>query len=218
MRLFQVLAIAMLVGAIPPSAAAQSEPPASTDAPAVTAERIIASAGAEGHFRAEPSDDPGYVQARSTRSGLRCRFDVRSGGRITVFPPRPGVTAPGDDVGCNTPSGESQITFYATRYDTPTTTSAQIEEAVAAIRARFDVRKELAAKTPEGPDGPGVRTFLIHEENGMTATRVAVAIVDGWVFKLRFTGPESALPAADALWAEALADFRGADRAPRPGI
>lgn len=222
MRISHALAGAALVCTSLSSAAARSgplqsgQPPSAP--PAVTAGAIIAASDADGHFYAEPSDDPAFVQARSLRSGLRCRFDIEAGGRITVFPSRPGATAPGDDVGCNTPSGANQITLYATRYGVPTSTSAQLEEAVVAIRERFEVRKELRATTPARPHDVGIRTFLICRDDGVLATRVAVAIVDGWVLKMRFTGAEAALPTADKLWAEALADFEGAGRAVRPGI
>jgi hypothetical protein len=38
-------------------------------------------------------------------------------------------------------------------------------------------------------------------------TRVSIAVVGEWVFKMRFTAPEKLATAGDAEWATALARF-----------
>ncbi|MDZ4775872.1 MAG: hypothetical protein SGJ23_03700 [Alphaproteobacteria bacterium] len=213
MRCVTALFSALLLTACATTAPVASDAP---HAPA-TAEGIIAASNAQRHYSVEASGDPGYVQARNRESGLRCRFDVRYGGSIHIYDAAPGGGAPGDDTSCNTPIDAITVTYYATRYTTPTTTAEQAEAAIAAIRERFDVLSEIAPTTPDRA-GARTRSFRINYEGKIKETRVSVAMVDGWVLKMRFTGPQNTLPLADRLWADVLADFEGAGRAARPGV
>lgn len=214
MRLVTALFSALLLGACATTAPAISDREPSAPA---TAEGIIAASNAQRHYRAEASGDPAFVQARNRESGLRCRFDVRYGGSIHIYDAIPGGAAPGDDTSCNTPIGPISVTYYATRYVAQTTTTEEIEGAVAAIRQRFQILSDIALTAPDRA-GAQTRIFRINHEGEIKATRVSVVMIDGWVLKMRFTGAPDTLALADRLWADAVADFEGPGRATRPGV
>lgn len=216
MRFATALFSAVLLAACATAPVAPAPLASAPSAPA-TAESIIAAANAQRHYRAEASGDPAFVQARNRESGLRCRFDVRYGGTIHIYDAAPGGAAPGDDTSCNTPRDAMSVTYYATRYATPTTTTEQLAGAVEAIRQRFEVLADIPLTTPDR-DGALTKTFRINHDGAIKVTRVSVAMVDGWVLKMRFTGAPETLALADGLWADVLADFEGAGRAARPGV
>lgn len=177
---------------------------------------LIETADAEGVFESIPD---GQVSVRHTRSGLVCRFDREANGRLILFPGLPR----GEDVGCDFPDGPATITLYATRYPAPTTIAEQVQAAAAHIRLRF---RDARIETPEigmemSIDGaaplPESRTerFIVTFPDGRRLyTRVSVALIEGWVIKMRFSqdAPDEAAATAAEMasglqWMATLQDF-----------
>ena len=177
---------------------------------------LIEMADAEGVF--EPIPD-GQVSVRHARSGLICRFDREAHGRLILFPGLPR----GEDVGCDFPDGPATITLYATRYPAPTNIDEQVRAAAAHIRMRFanarietpeigmDMAVDGAAPLPESRSARFLVTF---PDGRRLYTRVSVALIDGWVIKMRFsqdapdeTAAIGAEMAASLTWMATLQDF-----------
>lgn len=119
---------------------------------------------------------------------------------------------PGDDVGCRiTAAGVGFITLSATRYPAPTTLEAQLRDATAAIEQRFNVSgpSPFARRSPLWERGvlPANLTagYPVKLGDRDAYTAVGVAIVNGWVIKMSYTGPRATGPSlADNQWANAL--------------
>jgi hypothetical protein len=182
----RMLLAAVLAFAFAPMAArAQTQ----TDSYAAS---LIAAAEAEDLFDIVPGEDQAgenLARVRHRASGLVCLFGPGRSNQLHVFP----SLDRGEDVACDsTAIGEAQ-TIYATRYPGPTTLEDQLDGAVAAIRARIRNLQPMQATmdiVPEEtalPDQLSAR-FTYAGPNGIARyTRVSVAMVDGWVIKLRYT-------------------------------
>lgn len=168
--------------------AAFADPPEDepTAAPGSIATGMIETANAEGVFDIVHN---GHVSVRHLGSGLTCHFlDSGDGSQLVLFP---GLQR-GEDVACDTNNGGEAYTLYATRYPLPTSAEEQIAGAEAAIRHRWpDARLYPSAMDVTVDGAPPSRTaeFIVMRDGVRSYTSAAVAIVNGWTIKLRYTAP-----------------------------
>jgi hypothetical protein len=157
--------------------------------PGVFALELIAEANAEGVFEAAPSEHD--VVVRHIQSGLVCWMPEDNTNALTIFP----QSVRGEDVACDSHSESEFQTLYATRYPRPAGLDEVFEGAIGALLHRFPdgaPYKPGAIKGAPalGPAPRGSRTarFVIVGEDGLRRyTRVSLAVIDGWVLKLRYT-------------------------------
>lgn len=199
-RLLCALALSMVV-----SAPAWADPPAD-------AARLIADASADGVFNVVTGEQS--VAVRHVRSGLVCRMDPANTNRVIIFP----QAARGEDVGCESSNGREQIKLYATRFPFTTTVAQQVQGASAAIAQHFPGARPYQMALRASADGlPPSQSahFVVQGRDGVQEyTRVSVAMINGWVIKLRYTAPAAddetvqrdAL-VADRVWAGVLGEF-----------
>jgi hypothetical protein len=188
-----------------------SPSPASTPAPSAAATALIAAADAQGVFEALASDN--QIAVRHMRSGLTCRMDTGDANRLVVFP----QAARGEDVACEASHGRVSVKLYATRYSFRTTVTEQVAGTVAVIQQRYpDARPFQMTLRGAGEGLPPSQSahFLITEGGAQEYTRVSIAMIRGWAFKLRYTAPaasdaaaQQAALAADRLWAQTLTEI-----------
>lgn len=153
------------------------------------ADRLIAQAEAADLFDNITEDDQPRIRHR--RSGLICTFTLgERQNRLLVF--GSGI-ARGDDVGCNTMTGDVAITHYATRYPGGKSAADALSEAAAAIRNRFSDARDYTGEglaPDEGRQPPSlIARFLIGQDDETQYTHALVAEVGPWVFKQRLSGP-----------------------------
>lgn len=180
----------------------------------VSVEDLIAAGNAQDVFVPLPGED---ARALHPASGLVCRFTPGGQNRIVLFDQ--GMSR-GEDVGCDSFGPDLTVTLYATRYPEPTSMQEQIDGAVAAIMQRFDSAEPFTPGTEfhierDGQPLPESQTARFHvtlADRGPFYTRVSVAMVGGWVIKMRYTRraeSEASLRAADLAatmaWYAALA-------------
>ncbi|WP_395645629.1 hypothetical protein [Terricaulis sp.] len=147
---------------------------------------LIGDSDAEGVFEVYPAEHD--VVVRHIRSGLICRMPETSANRLIIFP----EAARGEDVACETSDGRETIRIFATRFSFATTLRAQIDGAAAVIQRQHPDAQPFTAATAIADSGqPASRTaqFIIAANGARSYTRVSVALVDGWVIKLRYTAP-----------------------------
>lgn len=209
-----VCALALAALAASPALA---DPPAGelNASPGAIATGMIGDADAEGVFEVVPAEHT--IAVRHTRSGLVCRMDPNDANRLIIFP----QAARGEDVGCETSNAREDIKLYATRFSFATNVNQQIQGASAAIQSHFPgatpYQMALRASSDGLPPSQSAH-FIIRGENGAREyTRVSVAMIRGWVIKLRYTAPAATDAAAqqdalmaDRVWAEVLSEI--ADR------
>jgi hypothetical protein len=189
-------------------AAAQGKPAFD---PAAVAQAALEKGGATEFFEIVP--DPDFARVRHRASGLTCGWGPNDTGGVTVFPVTDGVVR-GDDVGCvhETPFGVH--TLYATRYPPRMTAKAALAEAVLGIRTRWPKAKAvrparasgIAALLATGMPPSQSAQFLINNQGRTEMTRVTLAQIEGWTFKVRYSGPVGMDSRADTVWAMALRD------------
>ena len=207
-QLFCALAFA-LIAAPAWAQGTEEEPQASVGS---LASGLIGDADAEGVFDIVPAEH--QVAVRHTRSGLVCRMDPNGANRLIIFP----EAARGEDVACETSDGNATIKLYATRFSFRTNVADQLAGSATAIQHHFPDARPFQMTLRASADGlPPSQTahFLVHEANGpQQYTRVSVAMIHGWVFKLRYTAPaandaaaQQAALVADRVWAEALSEI-----------
>lgn len=201
---WKMAVLAAALGAAPALAEpARSQP--------VAARQIINAADAGDLFTPLPGDRG--ARARHAASGLICAFGA-DGGRILVFPGLPR----GDDVGCDAASPAGAATLYATRYPMTTDIEAHLDGAIRSIHARYPAAQPYAASARAAEDGSRSARFVNEAADGARLyTRVSLALIDGWVIKMRYSAPaadDAAVAAADAaadqLWADTLATIAAA--------
>jgi hypothetical protein len=221
---FVLTACASPGGPRAPINAGPAPAPAGVNWPALeTARAAIAAVGASSFMTAsQETDDKGILRAvvRHPRSGLVCRWGQDQTTRVVVF--RGAAIPEGDNIGCDMSfaGGPGAVTLYATRYPVATTLEEQRDSALAAMLQRFPG----AGRLPEfGRTSPlwarfsapaflqanlAARGALQQQGQDLDLfTGVAVAMVDGWVIKMRLTAPIRVGPVqADAYWAQALYD------------
>lgn len=197
----RLLAAILFICAIPSLSSAQAFDPAAATA------AVIGEAHAEAYFEQAPKN--GFARAIHIATKLPCAWGRNNKARIIVFDSR---SAPGEDVGCSLETPFGNHTLYATRFGTPVTVDAALDFAILAIRAKYP---EAKATTPEpdsspwasaGPQMPPYRTaqFIVPDGKDQFMTRVTVAQIDGWIFKLRYTGPVGFDTRADVVWFSAI--------------
>ena len=159
------------------------------------------------------------AQVRHRRSGLVCTFPEDAPGQHLNIYPQP--LPRGEDVGCQLSTGEHFHTLIATRFPTGAPTLDQaLEGSVGLIRRQYPTLREFegpsADVTMSRPDlrpAPPHRSasFVVPLNGRDHYTRVSVAMVNGWVFKQRYTAPLAAAVEADLLaglaFSEALLRF-----------
>ncbi len=203
--------------------AAQAPPRAPAPATAEArgeAARLITEARAGDLFEdASTGTVPG---ARHLRSGLVCSFEPGSAAN-SIFVLDEGAAPRGDDVACTTQVLGVTTTLYATRYARPVTVREAVDDAIRGIAAQFPGAREYAGKTANAdvdPRTPGAATrerarVEVTIEGQPALAKVDVAEVNGWIVKLRATGPLEPAMATD-LFAEvafaAVLDGMGAPR------
>jgi hypothetical protein len=185
--------------------------PARGDPPADAA-RLISDASADGVFTVVTGEST--VSVRHTRSGLVCRMDPAATNRVIIFP----QAARGEDVGCESSNGREQIKLYATRFPFTTTVAQQVQGASAAIQQHFPgarpYQMALRASADGLPSSQSAHFVVQSPDGGQDYTRVSVAMINGWVIKLRYTAPAADDEAtqrdalvADRVWAAVLGEF-----------
>ncbi|MGQ0532344.1 MAG: hypothetical protein ACT4OF_06590 [Caulobacteraceae bacterium] len=186
-RAFCALALFM---AAPAWAQSASEPSA---APGSLALGLIAQSNADGVFEPLPAEQ--IIVVRHSRSGLVCRFDPTHANRLLLFP----QAVRGEDVACDSEGEGQAIRLYATRYAFETTLEQQLQGAVLAVQQLHPDLRAYSPATEIAADAlPPHRTahFFFNGRNGARLySRVSVAVVRGWVIKLRYT---TVAPDADA--------------------
>jgi|CXWL01.1.fsa_nt_gi hypothetical protein len=200
-RVLCALALAMAAPTI--SEAQQSEPQAAVGALGL---ELISSASADGVFEVIPSEQ--VIAVRHARSGLVCRLSRDNSNRLIVFP----QAARGEDVACDSTDGRERVTVYATRYSFNTTAQEQIAGAAEALRTSFPNATALpgpasAAASGALPPSVSARFSLTNAGGEPMFWRTTIAMVDGWVIKVRYTvvAPDAAARqtgerTADAVW------------------
>ena len=149
------------------------------------AEALIGQSRAEGVFEALPAEH--LVVVRHERSGLICRLDPTHTNRLLIFP----QAARGEDVACDSEGARVSTRIYATRYSFETDVDQQLAGAVAAIRTLHpDARVRPPTMDARASALPASRSahFLIPQDGGgQLYSRVSVAMIGGWVIKMRYT-------------------------------
>lgn len=205
-RIILALALGLCASGVAFADPPTPEPQAS---PGAIASGLIGDADAEGVFEIVPTEH--LVAVRHIRSGLTCRMDPNNGNRLVIFP----QAARGEDVACESSSdNHTTIKLYATRFSFRTNIADQVSGSVAAIQQRYPDARPFQIALRASSDGlpPSQTThFLITEGGVQEYTRVSVAMIRGWVFKLRYTAPaandaaaQRAALTADRIWAQTL--------------
>lgn len=196
------LLCALALAALSAAPVFADEPEAELNAsPGAIATGLIGDSNAEGVFEVYPSEHD--VVVRHIRSGLICRMPEANANRLIIFP----QAARGEDVACETTDGHETIRLFATRFPFNTTLQAQVDGASAVIARQHPDARAFAASTAIAATGlPESRSahFIISNNGVRSYTRVSVAVIDGWVIKMRYTAP-----AADDTAAREAAQLSG---------
>lgn len=210
---FAAAAVALFLIAAPSSA--QDTTTAANASPGAIGLELINTSNATGVFTLLPAER--IIALRHAQSGMICRFDPEAANRLMLFPDAPR----GDDVACETGDVNETVVLHATRYPSATTNAQQADLASAALLERFPGAQRWAparvARRSAAPALPPhiTRRYAVTLPDGRRAyARVAVAVLDEWTLKLRYTAaaPDAAAMAgaestAAAVWRSALNDF-----------
>ncbi len=206
-----VCALALAVFSVGPALA---DPPEEElhASPGAIATGLIGDSDAEGVFEVYPAEHDEVV--RHIRSGLICRMPETSANRLIIFP----QAVRGEDVACETSDGHEVIRLFATRFSFQTTLQAQIDGATAVVMRQHPDARPFNASTAIAATGlPESRTthFIVSNNGVRSYTRVSIAIVHGWVIKLRYTAPAAddtaareAAQLSGRYWAGVLGDMQ----------
>jgi len=201
-------AVAALVAAVALAGGAAAQPAAAveraTDAARAEAARLIAEARAGDLFEdASTGSVPG---ARHLRSGLVCSFEPgEQANRIFVL--EESVAPRGDDVACATQVLGVTTLLYATRYPKPVSVREAVDDAIRGVAAQFPGAREYGGRTAKvDPSAPAAANrerarVEVTIEGQPALAKIDVAEVNGWIIKLRATGPLEP-PLATDLFAE----------------
>lgn len=170
---------------------------------------MIARANADGVFAIE--DGGALILVRHAGSGMACRFDPAHDSALTIFPEAASGSRFGEDVGCNTNTPTDFRTFYATRYGRVRNVDEALDYAVRQIANRFPDAREAPSADMPAPDQPlpdsRTAAFIVQTPDGELYTRVSVAVLDGWEFKMRYsTFDLTQIATGEMLWRALLAD------------
>lgn len=162
-----------------------------------------------------PSAEDGRLTLHHSRSRLVCHFRADEQARIQVYPVQDGGPPRGDDVSCGVPVASATATFYATRYPQAVSVDDALAESVYEITHVSPQAREYDSVVPRDPLEPipsRTQSFIIPNfmrQAGIFYSRTSVAVVDGWVYLMRFTGPEGGATeqAAEAAWRGFEADL-----------
>jgi hypothetical protein len=215
MRSWAIVAAA-LVGAtlVAPSGAAHAQAPSAAKPAAAStarafADRVIEAAQAGDLFENVTTDDLPKVRHRA--SGLVCLFpDANPASGIQIFP----SSVRGADVSCGSFPGGAVLTMYAMKPAKPLTLTQAFALYVTEVRtahpeAKPPENKELpavAGTRAEGLTDWLIARFEIMTPQGPAYSRLAVAVVDGWVIEQRLTTrPGQDWKAADRIGEGAMA-------------
>jgi hypothetical protein len=177
---YALFALALIAGP------AFADPPEEelTAAPGSIAYGMIEEANADGVFDIVHN---GQVSVRHLASGMRCDFEREgNGGQIVLFP----GLARGEDVACDTQQETEFVTLYATRYPDGRRLDDVLQEAEAAIRQRFPGATPAPATVIIQSDAlpeQRARHFIVDVNGQRHFTSVAIAQVNGWTYKVRYT-------------------------------
>jgi hypothetical protein len=209
----QAPAVAAPAAPSPTVAAGQpSQPQTDAASPLLARARALIAGSGAGEFF-EPADaSPTLVSVRHRPSGLLCALDPNARLRLIIYPPTASGAAHGDDVSCTSLAASGALALYATRYPT----DMSLDEAFArALREFSDVHPNAESYTPQvqidlsdRPSLPRSRTaaFLLRGPAGMNFSGLWVAKVNGWIVKMRFTGPQGMASelSSSVSWSTAL--------------
>jgi hypothetical protein len=184
-----------------PAAAAQDAPD-----PLVAARASVAQAHADDLFTLSPDGE--RVSIRHNRSRLVCHAASSQSPDIDIYPERGGGPPRGDDVSCGGTSGGITATFYATRYAQAVSVDDALAESVYEITQVSPQAQEyesVVARDPLQPIDSRTQSFIIPSfmhRPGIVYSRTSVAVIDGWVYLMRVTGPQGAATeqAAEDAW------------------
>ncbi|MBI3440105.1 MAG: hypothetical protein HY054_15885 [Proteobacteria bacterium] len=186
----RAITVALLLAlACPATAAAQD----ATD-PLAPARAIIDQAQAGDLFT--PSMEADRITVHHNRSRLVCHFRPSERARIQIYSVQDGGPPRGDDVSCGVPIAGAYATFYATRYPQAVSVDDALAESVYEITHVSPQAREYESIVPRNPLEPissRTQSFIIPNfmrQPGVFYSRTSVAVLDGWVYLMRFTGPE----------------------------
>ena len=210
--------------AVPEVAPDPEAPPEPPKPPAqAKADAIIADGGA-GEFFTNVTTSETVAAVRHNATGLTCSFPLEGGGRVHVITD---IFPWGDDVACTIPMGEVSVNLYATKRPGMALAS-ELGMASEVIKRRWPkARKHLPASAAnpqvQAPIGAAHATswFTVKDKGRDSIARVSVAVVGGWVIRLRVTGPALDVGGrtellSDTLWQGALRDTAASAAAPPP--
>ncbi|MBS0384203.1 MAG: hypothetical protein JSS00_02510 [Proteobacteria bacterium] len=174
--------------------------------PMTTARAIIEQAHASDLFTATVDAD--RVAIRNNRSRLACHFRPGETVHIQIYSERDGGPTRGDDVSCGVNIAGAAATFYATRYPQAISVDDALAESVYEITQVSPQAREYNSVAPRDPLEPiesRTQSFIIANfmrQSGGFYSRTSVAVVDGWVYLMRFTGPQGGATeqAAEDAW------------------
>ena len=152
-------------------------------------DQILSAGQAEGVFRNVSDGD--VVRLKHTASGLTCQFDATaSRNNVRIFPVRPGIESPGDDVSCGT-TPDIAYSTYATRYRPESSEAAAMAQAIQEVEAFWGDLRRLEIGAPAGTPQGGFAVFKGRHPNGQPlATVILVRQIGPWTFKMRASGPQ----------------------------
>jgi hypothetical protein len=165
-----------------------------------------------------PTQEADRVTIRHDRSRLVCHFHANEPVRIQIYSERDGGPPRGDDVSCGVNMAGGAETFYATRYPQAVSVDDALAESVYEITQVSPQAIEYDSIAPHDPFEPiesRTQSFLIPNfmrQPGVVYSRTSVAVIDGWVYLMRFTGPQGGATeqAAEDAWRAFEADLAAA--------
>lgn len=218
MRILIAAAVGLALASVASAQTAPPDPsPAALDAYAAS---LLTTGHAEGVFAREASER--VVALRHTASGLRCLFGLGSEGAVSVFPTEPLGIAHGDDVGCDANTGFGKLTLYATRYPHARAAAQAVANATEELRHFHPDARSAHVDAPtlpiNRPVPPSSLQYFTYRLGGQEMlTRISIAEIDGWEYKMRFTtDTPRANPIAEMTWLATLADIADRNAATAP--
>lgn len=159
--------------------------------------------------------DGDRVAMRHNRSRLVCRFQPSESPDVHIYDEREGGPPRGDDVSCGLTVAGTTATYYATRYGQEVSVDDALAESVYEITQVSPQAREydsIVGRDPLEPIASRTQSFLIPNfmrRPGIVYSRTSVAVIDGWVYLMRFTGPQGAATeqAAESAWRAFEADL-----------
>lgn len=210
------LLVATIAGTAPVYAQTPEPAPAQTPAPAATpapepkpatpeeiaaaraqADEIIRKADAADLF--DNITTEGFAKIRHKMSGMECGFDP--GGKVARINIYPGLPR-GDDVSCTSTKVDLLDSIYATRFKpAPNLDQAYAMYLREILTVRSDVKPfegqvaSISVDKAVAPIKSGYFVFtdkdgsVLGEKGAKVVSRLAVSVMDGWVFEQRVSGP-----------------------------